>query len=164
MADFRTELVAAALAEQARAARRKETDPAMVPLLRDYWMVGAGRSSTAADAASAPPVGRLISFVVHACALGRRSSTQHSHSVYAGGAIRNQLTARPRVFVGLPPDGEGAVARGRQYHRRHPGRPHRDMPTRCARPAWANLFQPFRRGRRERRPRGDPIGATSPTP
>ena len=118
MADFRTELVAAALAEQARAARRKETDPAMTPLLRDYWMVGAGRSSTAADGEIRKRTAwsaAFISFVVRH-ALERSGSPAKfdfsaSHSVYAGGAIRNQLNGTPApVFVGLPPDGEGAVA------------------------------------------------------
>ena len=117
MADFRSELVAAALAEQARAARRKETDPAMKPVLRDYWMVGTGRSSTAADAEIRNRTAwsaAFISFVVRQ-ALQRSGSPARfdfsaSHSVYAGATIRNQLNAvAPPSFVGLPPDGDGAV-------------------------------------------------------
>ncbi len=117
MADFRSELVAAALAEQSRVARRTETDPAMKPILRDYWMVGAGRGSAAADTEIRKRTAwsaAFISFVVRQ-ALERSGSPARfdfsaSHSVYAGGAIRNLLNgAAPPAFLGLPPDGEGAV-------------------------------------------------------
>lgn len=118
MGTFADEVVAAARAELQRFGGRKETDETVRELLSEYWMIGAGRSQTAATreinkrtAWSAA----FVSFVVRKAlkAAGSRATFEFSarHSDYAGAAIRNLLqNGRPPIFLGMPPTEPGAIA------------------------------------------------------
>ena len=116
MADFRSELVEAAGKELTRFGGRKETDSAVRPLLMEYWMEGAGRSSNTAKNEIANRTAwsaAFISFVVKRALAASGSVAEFefsaSHSVYAGAAIRNLLEQKPFPgFYGIAPTGPGA--------------------------------------------------------
>ncbi|WP_270938290.1 DUF2272 domain-containing protein [Falsiroseomonas oryzae] len=116
MPSFAHALVSAANAEHQRFGGRHETDPAVRPLLAEYWIEGAGLSRSRADqmidrreAWSAA----FISFVVRRALAASGSRARFvfsaSHSVYAGHAILNDFNNVPApAFHGLPPNGAGA--------------------------------------------------------
>jgi hypothetical protein len=120
MAGFKTELVKAAKAELERFGGRDETHEDVHDILIAYWTDGAGRTlekarrevsrRTAWSAA-------FISFAVKAALDASRSRAAFAfsgaHSEYVGAAIRNLLNGvGAPVFLGHPPDNDGAVAPG----------------------------------------------------
>lgn len=117
MADFISELVSAANEERERFRGRPETDKTVKPVLLEYWMKGAGEKEAPAEKEIIKRTAwsaAFISFVVKKALKNSESQAafefSSSHSVYAGAAIRNQLSNAPLPsFYGFPPTGAGAV-------------------------------------------------------
>lgn len=127
MPGFQMALAQVAREELARIAGRKDTtarlgdrhhDARLRAVLAQYWMRGAGRSASAAEAeidAETAWSAAFISFCVRE-AVARAGTPapfafSAGHWEYVGAAIRNDFEAAPRpAFLGLPPDGAGAEA------------------------------------------------------
>ncbi|GMA15727.1 DUF2272 domain-containing protein [Deinococcus metallilatus] len=95
---FKADVVRIALEEDARwhpgGAARSETDPAMRPVLRGYWMDGAGLGGVAADRAiddRTPWSAAFISWVMRRAGAGDRFRYAAGHTVYCAAAKRNRL-------------------------------------------------------------------------
>lgn len=116
MPAFAEAVAAAAQAEFARFAGRDETDPDAIPLLREYWMAGAGLSAASANRMIAdrePWSAAFISFVVLKALTESKSRAvfpqSAGHWQYVGAAIRNDFNGAPRpAFFGIPGTSDGS--------------------------------------------------------
>lgn len=113
---FASAVADAANAELARFGGMNETDASAAPLLREYWMTGAGLKDAAARAAIVERTAwsaASISFVVLRTLSGAGSTATFPRSAghwqYVGAAIRNDFSQAPRpAFYGFPPFGDGS--------------------------------------------------------
>lgn len=116
MPSFAAAVAAAAKAELQRFGSAHETSASAAPLLREYWMQGAGTTAAAAAKHIADRTAwsaAFISFVVlkalAASGAGGRFPQSAGHWQYVGAAIRNDFNAVPKpAFLGFPATGAGS--------------------------------------------------------
>lgn len=113
VAQLRSNIVRIAIQELRRwnpgGRRRVETEPAMGPILRDYWLTGAGVSFSLSQLADpvfqgrTPWSGAFICWVMRQAGAGSSFTYNPLHTIYVAAAKRNRLTNAANPFYAYRP-------------------------------------------------------------